>query len=133
MMADELPVAWVYHCPHTQQQMLMGKPLLEAEVENGWTETPLYTRPSTPPAVSDDLVEEIAAALDEWIGCTETTSEMARAILPIIHRREQQAAEAMRERCAEEADANRTDDGSMWDRAAETIATAIRSLTTEKR
>lgn len=32
------------------------------------------------------------------------------------------------ERCVGVADSNRTDDDSMWDRAADTIATAIRNL-----
>lgn len=43
--------------------------------------------------------------------------------------RHRQAAEAeMIERAAKVADDNRTDDGSMWDRAAETIGRMIRSL-----
>lgn len=37
-----------------------------------------------------------------------------------------ESVEAMRERCAKVADSNRTDDGSMWDRAAATIASEIR-------
>lgn len=87
------------------------------------------TRPSTPPAVSDDLVEEIARALSEASNCPRECNQavagawwwdtrhdhpanefahecraddmrQARAILPIIQRREQQASEAMREKCA---------------------------------
>lgn len=94
------------------------------------------TRPSTPPAVSDDLVEEIVRALakadgldwDEECGleCTDPDTgecdsgtcvaahmedhdpdfartiylRRAEALAALIHPREQQAAEAMRERCA---------------------------------
>lgn len=81
----------------------------------------------------DDLTEAVARALCKarglnpdaigaaWGGCPQWQS------VPI--RRDAYAAIAVvLEEAAKCADDNRTDDDSMWDRAAQTIATAIRAM-----
>lgn len=85
------------------------RPLSEHNHKRQCPETTYYTsgaRPSTPPAVSDDLVEEVERVIHKVLSRAnvmayldmphETPNDVARAILPIIQRREQQAAEAMR-------------------------------------
>lgn len=60
-MTDEAkPVAWIHHCKG-MPDILAVKPLTRGAEELGWTETPLYTRP-TPPADSA-LVEAMARAI----------------------------------------------------------------------
>lgn len=49
-------------------------------------------------------------------------------IVQAFHRFEAEIEAATIERCVGVADSNRTDDDSMWDRAADTIATALRNL-----
>jgi len=57
-MTDEAkPVAWIHHCKG-MPDILAVKPLTRGAEELGWTETPLYTRP-TPPADSA-MVEAMA-------------------------------------------------------------------------
>lgn len=145
MMAEEQPVA--YRFVHLDY---MGRKVsrygTHAERVNGHDPIeihPLYTRPSTPPAVSDDLVEEIRNELgvQEMVLASPLeldrlkAERIARAILPILHRREQQAAEAMKERCATKATSFLIGDPKkgipLRSPSPHAIADAIRSLTTE--
>lgn len=95
MMAEEQPVAWMYTHPtdgcitHTKRR----------HVHDGWTEAPLYTRPSTPPAVSDGLEEVLLDILDRHsmrVCSGKGDFNLKDEILSLIRCREQQAAEALK-------------------------------------
>jgi len=60
------PVAWLHHCKG-MPDLLALKPLTRGAGELGWTETPLYTRP-TP---SSDMVEAMARLSSDNEGLRE--------------------------------------------------------------
>lgn len=84
----------------------------------------MTTQPKQDAIVSQRAREAAAAFIFLWNRDLAGRDELVQTFA----RFEAEIEAATIERCVGVADSNRTDDDSMWDRAADTIATAIRNL-----